>query len=159
MVSVVSLGVLLTKTCSRLNSKHTQIIIRYTILNHTHAPTYQKRTNGHEIRFIQKWGDLPSAHKAKILPMASLPLLHELALAKKKLVKELCSAFFIHVTKEYIKRRHGEPFKFLFLAKMGLLGRQAVLEKKSNYEQLFSSVFSTFHGQKQTKRASPSLTT
>ena len=24
--------------------------------------------------------------------------------------------------KEYIERRHGEPFKFLFLPKMGLLG-------------------------------------
>jgi hypothetical protein len=33
---------------------------------------------------------------------------------------------------------------------MGLLGSQAVLEKRPilNYEQLFSSVFSTFHGQK-----------
>jgi hypothetical protein len=37
-------------------------------------------------------------------------------------------------TKEYIERRHGEPFKFLFLPKMGLLGSQAVLEKKSNFE-------------------------
>ena len=36
--------------------------------------------------------------------------------------------------KEYIERRHGEPFKFLFLPKMGLLGSQAVLEKKSNSE-------------------------
>ena len=36
--------------------------------------------------------------------------------------------------KEYIKRRHGEPFKFLFLPKMDLLGRQAVLEKKTNSE-------------------------
>jgi hypothetical protein len=52
--------------------------------------------------------------------------------------------------KEYIERRHGEPFKFLFLPKMGLLGSQAVLEKSPilNYEQLFSSVFSTFHWQK-----------
>jgi hypothetical protein len=52
------------------------------------------------------------------------------------------------VIKEYIERRHGEPFKFLFLPKMGLLGSQAVLEKKANYEQLFSSVFSSFHGQR-----------
>jgi hypothetical protein len=36
--------------------------------------------------------------------------------------------------KEYIERRHGEPFKFLFLPKMGLLSSQAVLEKKSNSE-------------------------
>ena len=87
---------LVFKTCSiQVNiSISTQIIIRQTILNHTHATTYQKRTNGHEIRFIQKWGDLPGAHKAKILPMASLPLLHELALAKKKLVKEMCSDLF-----------------------------------------------------------------
>jgi hypothetical protein len=38
------------------------------------------------------------------------------------------------VGKEYIERRHGEPFKFIFLPKMGLLGSQAVLEKKSNSE-------------------------
>ena len=35
--------------------------------------------------------------------------------------------------KEYIERRHGEPFKFLFLPKMGLLGSQAVLEKKVQF--------------------------
>jgi hypothetical protein len=28
-------------------------------------------------------------------------------------------------TKEYIERKHGEPFKFIFLPKMGLLGSQA----------------------------------
>ena len=36
-------------------------------------------------------------------------------------------------TKEYIERRHGEPFKFLFLPKMGLLGSQAVLEKQVQF--------------------------
>ena len=36
-------------------------------------------------------------------------------------------------SKEYIERRHGEPFKFLFLPKMGLLGSQAVLEKKVQF--------------------------
>jgi hypothetical protein len=35
--------------------------------------------------------------------------------------------------KEYIERRHGEPFKFLFLPKMGLLGSQAVIEKKVQF--------------------------
>jgi hypothetical protein len=35
--------------------------------------------------------------------------------------------------KEYIERRHGEPFNFLFLPKMGLLGSQAVLEKKVQF--------------------------
>jgi hypothetical protein len=35
--------------------------------------------------------------------------------------------------KEYKERRHGEPFKFLFLPKMGLLGSQAVLEKKVQF--------------------------
>ena len=58
---------------------------------------------------------------------------------------------FIYTFKEYIERRHGEPFKFLFLPKIGLLGSQACTTKKSpilNYEQLLSSVFSTFHGQK-----------
>jgi hypothetical protein len=38
-----------------------------------------------------------------------------------------------HASKEYIERRHGEPFKFLFLPKMGLLGSQAVLEKKVQF--------------------------
>jgi hypothetical protein len=37
------------------------------------------------------------------------------------------------ITKEYIERRHGEPFKFLFLPKMGLLGSQAVIEKKVQF--------------------------
>jgi hypothetical protein len=36
-------------------------------------------------------------------------------------------------SKEYIERRHGEPFKFLYLPKMGLLGSQAVLEKKIQF--------------------------
>ena len=40
---------------------------------------------------------------------------------------------FSHIIKEYIERRHGEPFKFLFLPKMGLLGSQAVLEKKVQF--------------------------
>jgi hypothetical protein len=50
-------------------------------------------------------------------------------------------------SKEYIERRHGEPFKFLFLPKMGLLGSQAVLEKKvqfwimSNFLALFFQLF------------------
>ena len=52
--------------------------------------------------------------------------------------------------KEIVERRHGEPIKFLFLPKMGLLGSQACTEKKSvvNSEQLFRAVFSCFHGQK-----------
>ena len=36
-------------------------------------------------------------------------------------------------SKEYIERRHGEHFKFLFLPKMGVLGSQAVLEKKVQF--------------------------
>ena len=40
---------------------------------------------------------------------------------------------FKSIAKEYIERRHGEPFKFLFLPKMGLLGSQAVLEKKVQF--------------------------
>ena len=39
---------------------------------------------------------------------------------------------------KYVERRHGEPFKFLFLPKMGLLGSQAPgqanTRKKSDYE-------------------------
>ena len=34
-------------------------------------------------------------------------------------------------TKEYIERRHGEPFRFLFLPKMSLLGSKASTSKKS----------------------------
>ena len=40
--------------------------------------------------------------------------------------------------KKIVERRHGEPIKFLFLPKMGLLGSQAGNEKKMlvvNYEQ------------------------
>jgi hypothetical protein len=48
------------------------------------------------------------------------------SLAKQKFKK-------LHKIKEYIERRHGEPFKFLFLPKMGLLGSQAVLEKKVQF--------------------------
>ena len=41
-------------------------------------------------------------------------------------------------TKEIVERRYGEPIKFLFLPKIGLLGSQASTEKKMvvNYEQL-----------------------
>ena len=48
--------------------------------------------------------------------------------------------------KEYVERRHGEPIKFIFLPKMGLLGWLPVMKKKSimNYELLLSSVFSVF---------------
>ena len=33
--------------------------------------------------------------------------------------------------KEYVERRHGEPFKFLFLPKMGLLGSQSSIRIKN----------------------------
>jgi hypothetical protein len=46
---------------------------------------------------------------------------------KKKAIAELLTF------KKYIERRHGEPFKFLFLPKMGLLGSQAVLEKRVQF--------------------------
>ena len=42
--------------------------------------------------------------------------------------------------KEIVERRHGEPIKFLFLPKIGLLGSQAGNEKKMlvvNYQQLW----------------------
>ena len=47
-------------------------------------------------------------------------------------------------------RRHGEPNRFLFLPKMGLLGSQAGNEKKSimNYELLLRAVVWCFHGKK-----------
>ena len=35
----------------------------------------------------------------------------------------------LELTKEIVERRHGEPIKFLFLPKMGLLGSQAGNEK------------------------------
>ena len=55
------------------------------------------------------------------------------------------------IIKEIVERRHGEPIKFIFLPKMGLLGNQAGKEKKMlvvNYEQHLRAVFSCFHGQK-----------
>ena len=58
-----------------------------------------------------------------------------------------CNIVVVHTAKEYIERRHGEPFKFLFLPKIGLLGSQAVLEKKvqflimSNFLALFFQLF------------------
>ena len=49
-------------------------------------------------------------------------------------------------SKEYVERRHGEPIRFLFLPKMGILGNQASTEKKSimNYELLLRAVFLMF---------------
>ena len=53
-------------------------------------------------------------------------------------------------SKEYVERRHGEPIRFLFLPKMGILGNQASTEKKSimNYELLLRAFFHVFMGQK-----------
>ena len=51
------------------------------------------------------------------------------------------------IIKEIVERRHGEPIKFLFLPKMGLLGSQAGNEKNcwlwimSNFLGLFNHVF------------------
>ena len=56
---------------------------------------------------------------------------------RTRMLKFLCECI---QTKEYIERRHGEPFKFLFLPKMGLLGSQASTRMKyptMNYELLF----------------------
>ena len=46
-------------------------------------------------------------------------------------------------SKEYIERRHGDHFEFLFLPKMGLLCSQASSRKKSKYE-----LWATFDGKK-----------
>ena len=51
---------------------------------------------------------------------------------EKKIHFDIVIKFYL-ATKEYIERRHGEPFKFLFLPKIGLLGSQAVLEKKVQF--------------------------
>jgi hypothetical protein len=59
--------------------------------------------------------------------------------------------FITTEAKEIVEGRHGEPIKFLFLPKMGLLSSQAGNEKKMlvvNYEQLLRAVSSCFHGQK-----------
>ena len=45
----------------------------------------------------------------------------------------LFQAEYVHI-KEIVERRHGEPIKFLFLPKMGLLGSQASTEKKIGWE-------------------------
>ena len=51
--------------------------------------------------------------------------------------------YFIFITtgKEIVEKRHGEPIKFLFLPKMGLLGSQASTEKKIGCE-----LWATFEG-------------
>ena len=49
--------------------------------------------------------------------------------------------------KEIVERSHGEPIKFLFLPKMGLLGSQAGNEKNC-WLWIMWGVFSYFHGQK-----------
>ena len=41
---------------------------------------------------------------------------------------------YAKTTKEIVERRHGEPIRFLFLRKMGLLGSQASNEKNFGYE-------------------------
>ena len=38
------------------------------------------------------------------------------------------------VYKEIVEKRHGEPIKFIFLSKMGLLGSQASNEKNAGCE-------------------------
>ena len=53
-----------------------------------------------------------------------------------KYFEKLSYGFYISASfkvggKEIVERRHGEPIKFLFLPKMGLLGSQAGNEKKS----------------------------
>ena len=59
---------------------------------------------------------------------------------------QICYDFWCN-TKEIVERRHGEPIKFLFPPKMGLLGSQAVNEKNywlwimSNFWGLFFHVF------------------
>ena len=63
------------------------------------------------------------------------------------------SAFWVRA-KEYIERRHGEPFKFLFLPKMGLLGNQRPLYLP--YKKSFSISVFLFSG-KQNRISSPSL--
>jgi hypothetical protein len=58
---------------------------------------------------------------------------------------------FAVIVKEIVERRHGDPIKFLFLPKMGLLGSQASNEKKNAGCELratFEGCFLCFHGQK-----------
>jgi hypothetical protein len=52
----------------------------------------------------------------------------------------ICGWFATVWPKEYIERRHSEPWKFFFLPKMGLLGSQASTRKNPimNYEPLLS---------------------
>ena len=56
----------------------------------------------------------------------------------------------MNLSKEIVEKRHGEPIKFIFLPKMGLLDSQASTEKKivMNYELLLRAVFSCLHCQK-----------
>ena len=48
---------------------------------------------------------------------------------KKYVMVNTIFVWLIVEGKEIVERRHGEPIKFLFLPKMGLLGSQAGKEK------------------------------
>ena len=54
-------------------------------------------------------------------------------------------SYFMVLCKEYIERRHGEPFKFLFLPKMGLLGSQASTWKKVQFWIMSNFLATFFH--------------
>ena len=51
----------------------------------------------------------------------------------------ICGWFAMIWHKEYMERRHSEPFKFLFLPKMGLLASQANTRKNST-DELWASL-------------------
>ena len=61
-----------------------------------------------------------------------------LCLALLELSKKTCSVLDASsdFPKEYVERRHGEPFNFLFLPKFGHLGIHVSTRYKSNYELL-----------------------
>ena len=58
---------------------------------------------------------------------------HRIVVKIYKMVKSFLMEYS-HQKKEIVERRHGEPIKFLFLPKMGLLGSQASNEKNFGCE-------------------------
>ena len=54
------------------------------------------------------------------------------SLTLRKTCSTFCILYFVH--KKIVERRHGEPIKFIFLPKMGLLGSQAVMKKIAGCE-------------------------
>ena len=94
------------------------------LINPTGGAVYRIRVNGNTVHEIpnSKPKDFPEAKLYLSNPW--LPSLGSYGTLSNLTVKKEGKISLWFLIKEYIERRHGEPFKFLFLPKMGLLGSQ-----------------------------------